>query len=224
MGWRTIVLAAALVAGVSYLFAGHAPVGPASHTAWKGAGVGLLALYAAVHARTSDGWLLAAVLALGALGDVLLETSGLTIGAVAFLAGHLVAIGLYLRNRRPVLSLSQGLLAAVMLVAIPLAAYLLPADRALAPLAALYALGLAAMAASAWISRFPRYWVGLGAAAFAASDLFLFARAGPLAGAPWVDAAVWGLYFGGQAMIALGVTRTLARPSSTRARSSGRPG
>jgi uncharacterized membrane protein YhhN len=211
MGWRSIVLAAALAVGVSYLFAGHAPVGPTAHTVWKGAGVGLLALYAALRARTTDGWLLVAVLALGALGDVLLETAGLTVGALAFLAGHLVAIGLYLRNRRPVLSLSQGLLAAAMLVAIPLAAYLLPADRALAPLAALYALGLAAMAASAWISRFPRYWVGLGAVAFAASDLLLFARAGPLAGEPWIDAAVWGLYFGGQAMIALGVTRTLAR-------------
>ena len=212
MQWRAIILAAALLAGVSYLFADHASVGAAAHTVWKGAGVGLLAVYAASRARGRDGWLLVAVLALGALGDVLLEIAGLSVGAVAFLAGHLFAIALYLRNRRPVLSLSQGLLAAAMVVAIPLAAYLLPSDRAMAPLAALYALGLAAMAASAWISRFPRYWVGLGAAAFAASDLFLFARAGPLAGAPWINAAVWGLYFGGQALIAVGVTRALAKP------------
>ncbi len=211
MSLRTIILAAALVVGASYLFADQAPVAVGLRTAWKGGGVGLLALYAALSARERDGWLLAAVLALGALGDVLLEIAGLSVGAVAFLAGHLFAIGLYLRNRRPVLSLSQGLLAGAMLVAIPLAAYLLPADRALAPLAALYALGLAAMAASAWISRFPRYWVGLGAAAFAASDLLLFARAGPLAQVQWINAAVWGLYFGGQALIALGVTRTLAR-------------
>jgi uncharacterized membrane protein YhhN len=48
--------------------------------------------------------LLVAVMAFGALGDVLLETSGMTVGALAFLAGHVVAIVLYLRNRRPRLS------------------------------------------------------------------------------------------------------------------------
>ena len=42
--------------------------------------------------RTGDGWILVLVLALGALGDVLLETAGMTIGAVSFLMGHIVAI------------------------------------------------------------------------------------------------------------------------------------
>ena len=75
--------------------------------------------------------------------------------------------------------------------------------------AALYAIGLGAMAAAAWVSRFPRAWVGAGAIFFVVSDLFLFARVGPLAGAPWIDLAVWAFYFGGQAMICLGVTRAL---------------
>jgi uncharacterized membrane protein YhhN len=51
---------AAIAAGVSYLasWALHLPTAEA--TAWKGSGVGLLALYAATQARSLDGWLLAA--------------------------------------------------------------------------------------------------------------------------------------------------------------------
>jgi uncharacterized membrane protein YhhN len=142
----------------------------------------------------------------------LLEVAGLEVGAVAFFLGHVTAIVLYLRNRRPELSLSQGLLAGALLVAIPIAAYLLPSDRGSAPLAAIYAGGLAAMTATAWISRFPRYRTGLGAVAFAASDLLLFAEHGPLAGQGWTGFFVWSLYFGGQTLICLGVTRTLAQP------------
>jgi uncharacterized membrane protein YhhN len=208
------VLAASLIVGVSYLFADRFAPDPVDHTFWKGGGVGLLALYAALRAYTADGWLLVLVLLLGALGDVLLETAGMTIGAVSFLIGHLVAIGLYLKNRRSVLSASQGAAAAAMVIAVPLIAYLLPGDRSQAPLVAIYALGLGCMAASAWISRFPRYWTGLGAVLFAVSDLLIFAREGPLAGAPLIGIAVWALYFAGQAMICLGVTRTLASPRS----------
>ncbi len=43
--------------------------------AWKGAGVALLAVYAALKARNLDGWLICAVMAFGALGDVLLEAA-----------------------------------------------------------------------------------------------------------------------------------------------------
>jgi uncharacterized membrane protein YhhN len=94
-------------------------------------------------------------MALGALGDVLLGAAGLTVGALAFLAGHLVAIGLYLRNRG-----RTRLPAASWPGAGPgrgrSSAFLLPADRAGAPGVALYSLFLAMMAATAWLSRFPR--------------------------------------------------------------------
>ena len=60
-------------------------------TAWKGAGVGLLALLAAFEARNPDGWLLAALLGFGALGDMLLVGS-MTTGAIAFMIGHVIAI------------------------------------------------------------------------------------------------------------------------------------
>ena len=85
------------------------------------------------------------------------------------------------------------------------------ADRAGAPGIALYSTGLALMAAAAWISRFPRMSVGLGALMFVASDLLIFARAGPLEHNPWVGFAIWALYFAGQLRICLGVAGTLAR-------------
>lgn len=212
-----MILAAAVVAGVSYVASWNLALPLTAAATWKGAGVGLLALYAAWRARGLDGWLLCGVMAFGALGDVLIETRGLIPGAMAFLVGHLVAIGLYLRNRQSGLSLSQGLLAGVIVPATVATAYLLPADRAMAPGVALYALGLSVMAATAWISRFPRYRVGLGAVMFVVSDLLIFARAGPLEGAAWIGLAIWGLYFAGQALICVGVSGSAnSRPPSSK--------
>ena len=67
------------------------------------------------------------------------------------------------------------------------------------------------MAACALISRFPVALTGLGALMFVLSDLFIFARAGPLAQAAWIGLAIWTLYYVGQLMICLGVVRTLER-------------
>jgi uncharacterized membrane protein YhhN len=200
-----IVLIAALVAGFSFLWLviQHAQ-GP-TVIAWKGAGVALLALWCGMQARSLDGWLITAVMALGAAGDVLLETHGEEGGAAAFLCGHLVAITLYLRNRRSALSFSQTLLAVLVVPVVVFKGYSWTHD----PMVAVYALTLGLMAATAWASRFPRYRVGLGAMLFVASDLLIFARMGPLAGSSWADVAIWLLYFGGQALIAMGVVRTL---------------
>ena len=89
-------------------------------------------------------------------------------------------------------------------------AFLVPPDRAGAGLIALYALGLAAMASAAWISRFPRLLVGAGALMFVGSDLLIFLRTGrPALDVFPLALAVWGLYFAGQTLIAVGVTRTL---------------
>jgi uncharacterized membrane protein YhhN len=215
---RSLLLLAAIAAGVSYMLSWGLALPPAAATAWKGAGVALLALYAATRAKSLDGWLLVAVMALGAAGDVLLEVIGLTKGALAFLAGHLVAIGLYLRNRRPALTRSQALLAAVLVPATVAIAWVLPSDRAAAPGIALYALALSLMAAAAWSSRFPRYRVGAGALMFLVSDLLIFARAGPLHGQPWVSDAVWILYFAGQTLICVGVADALDRRPALTAR------
>lgn len=204
-----LLLIAAILAGTSYIGSWFLDLPPAASVAWKGAGVALLAVYAASQARGLDGWLLAVVLAFGALGDVLLETHGLVAGALAFLAGHLTAIGLYLRNRAPDLSARHLALGLTIIPVVTVTAFLLPPDRAGAGLIALYALGLAAMAATAWISRFPRALVAAGALMFVVSDLLIFLRTGR----PTLDVfpmalAVWGIYFAGQVLIAVGVTRT----------------
>lgn len=203
-------LIASLFAGVSYVATWFLDLPPAVETGWKGAGVALLAIHAALRARNLDGWLLAAVMAFGAGGDVLLETHGLTVGAVSFLLGHVVAIGLYRRHR------ASGSPVPLILVPLVVAAAWMLSGRD--PGVALYSAFLATMAATALMSRFPRRTVGLGALMFVVSDLLIFARAGPLPDTLASGLAVWGLYYGGQLLICMGVARKLEplRPAAPR--------
>jgi uncharacterized membrane protein YhhN len=68
------------------------------------------------------------------------------------------------------------------------------------------------MTATAWLSRFPRALTFAGAAMFAVSDLLIFLRTGrPALDTFPMGLAVWSLYFAGQALIAVGVVRTLAQ-------------
>ena len=204
------VFAGALIAGASYYFVDTTGVEAPIAVVWKGAGVALLAVWCAMQARDCEGWLIAAVMAFGALGDVLLETSGLTVGAIAFVVGHGLAITLYVRSRRMRLTASQRMLAMLVVpLSVAIAVLLVPAADTLA--VGVYAFIVSAMAAVAWVSRFPRYRVGIGAMMFLVSDLLIFARMGPLATSPIPDLLIWPLYFGGQTLIALGVTQTLAR-------------
>ena len=177
----------------------------------KGAGVALLAAFAATQAKSLDGWLLVLAMAVGAVGDVAIEFS-IVVGAAAFLVGHLCASVLYLRNRRRNLSGSQKALALVVLVAVPLLAFIMPADRTLALLAAIYAAALAIMAATAWTSAFSRYGVGLGAMLFVFSDLLIFAGLGPLSGSSIPRMLIWPAYYIGQYLVCLGVVTALANP------------
>jgi uncharacterized membrane protein YhhN len=203
-----IALYAALVVGGSYVFADLINPNPTALLLWKGGGVWLLAVYAALQAKTVDGWLITVVMALGAAGDVMVETD-LTRGAMAFAAGHVVAIGLYARNRRVKLTPSQMALALTIVPATMLIAWAVPKDRAGVAALVTYALFLGLMAATAWISRFPRYRTGIGAMLFLISDLLIFAQLGPLANATWVGFAIWGLYFAGQVLIVIGVTKAI---------------
>jgi uncharacterized membrane protein YhhN len=202
---------AALIAGAIYLPLAMRFPGEPLMVPVKGLAVGLLALWAALNARGTNGWLIVAVLALGALGDVLIDGVGLIAGAWAFLAGHAVAIFLYVRTRRARLTVSQIGCALALLIGAPLIAWLLPEERSIAPGAALYGFGVGAMAASAWISRFPRYRVGIGAVLFVISDMMIFARMGPLVDSILPMLTIWPLYVAGQALIAWGVVAALIR-------------
>lgn len=207
-GNTNILFLAALLAGLTYWPASDLPFGGALLTVWKGAGVGLLALWAGLRAETRDGWLLTAALGFGALGDVLLDAIGLQVGAIAFLIGHVIAIFLYWRNRRP----AAHWLWLMTVPAVVLCSALLPDDRAAAPAIAFYSLGLATMAATALMSRFRI--AAVGAWLFVASDLLIFARLGSLADSFLPDLLIWPLYFAGQAMIAWDVDRTINNPEN----------
>ena len=204
-----LVLLAAVFAGFSYIWPVVAQLNGPLWTLWKGAGVGLLAVWCVLQARSRNGWLIAAVMALGAAGDVLLETNGVSAGAAAFLTGHVVAIGLYLRNLRLEVTPSQISLAVLVVPFTLFLTWNLTRDGGVT----LYALFLSVMAATAWISRFPRYRTGIGAMLFVASDLLIFARMGALAGTVWISPAIWLLYFCGQLLIALGVVKSLVQRS-----------
>lgn len=196
---RPALFIAALVAGASFtLAAWFGWTGPAV-IIWKGAGVSLLALWAWRLADGRDGSGIALVLALGAIGDVLLDAMGLVVGAIAFLLGHLVAINLYGRHatRWALPAIGSGLLVAG-------ASALLTAD----PSVSFYAFVLGAMAGAATVSRFPRT-VAVGAWLFVSSDLLIFARLGVLADSMLRQLLVWPLYFTGQALIARGVVTSV---------------
>jgi uncharacterized membrane protein YhhN len=207
---RSAWLIASLLAGLSFWLVKDAALALQLKMTWKGAGVALLAAYALTRGAGHDARQIALVMVLGALGDVLIEWR-LEAGALAFLAGHLVAIQLYWRHRRAALSPSQKLAALAMLVLIPAISFLLPADRSAAPGVTFYALGLGAMCAAAWTSSFSRYRVGLGAVLFAVSDLLIFARLGPMAGSALPGLLIWPLYYFGQVLICVGVIGEIGR-------------
>ncbi|WP_226700755.1 lysoplasmalogenase [Qipengyuania gaetbuli] len=203
-------LLASLAAAVSYFFVMDDPIGGIWLMAWKGAGVGFLALYAAHRGKGFDGALIALVMTFGALGDVVLEFSFL-VGGALFAVGHLIAIALYLRNRRPAKTASQTFTGIALLAATPaiagLMTYPLPNWQA----ATGYSFVVGAMAAAAWTSRFPRYRVGTGAVLFVISDLLIFAREVghiPAEVGSWL---IWPLYYGGQFLIAIGVVQSIRK-------------
>jgi len=197
-----------LIAGISYYFVSDAPIPGLYLMLWKGLGVGFLAVFAAVRHHSIDGRLMAGVMALGAIGDMLIEFD-MTYGAIAFLLGHCVAIALYARHRRRTLTFSQRLFAILLVPGVVAIGWALPFDRAGAGGIAVYSLFLAVMAAMAWTSNFPRYRVGTGALLFVVSDLLIFARLGPLENSVLPDWLVWPLYYFGQFLICTGVIQSL---------------
>lgn len=174
----------------------------------KGASVGLLALYVALRVphgkHRADGFLLVAALALAACGDVAIELDFLTGGAF-FAAAHVVASGLYLRNRHQRPSPVQKLVGAALLIGTPLVSWALSGNVQIA----IYAAFLGAMASAAWMSHYPRYRVGTGAVLFVISDWLIFARMGAIDLEPANSILIWPLYYAAQIMIATGVIQCL---------------
>jgi len=177
---------------------------------WKMAAVGLLVPFALRRHHRGEFVMLAVVLAFYSLGDGLIELS-MIYGALAFAAGHIIAIWIYARHRRVGATFSQKLLAVTLFVLTPFIAFFLPGDPDTGIQVAGYSVILSAMAAMAWNSNFPRYRVGTGAVLFVISDLLIFARLGPLADVEFVSIAIWYLYYFGVLLIATGIAQTLAK-------------
>jgi uncharacterized membrane protein YhhN len=195
-----------LVFGMTYPLASMLHVPGIWEMVWKGASVAFLVPYALRRHHSGEFALLAAMLALCASGDVLVEIH-LEFGAIAFAAAHIVSMYLYTRHRRVKPVLSQSLLAITLFALTPVIAYFLAGV-----LPALYAALLGGMAAMAWSSNFPRYRVGIGAVLFVASDMILLAREGGLAPAnSFTGAVVWYSYYCGVFMIATGIVQTLIK-------------
>jgi hypothetical protein len=178
--------------------------------ALPGLATGFLALYAWFQKAGRDGGYLVAMMAVAAVRDVMFQVD-LAVSALIFFVYHMLAMSLYLRHPREHTTATQKATALAMLLLTPLLAWLLPADRAIAPPLGLYGLALGGMASCAWMSAFPRYRVGIGAALVLASSLLVIAGIGPLMGQQLPEALAWPLYYVGQLLITVGVVQTLRR-------------
>ncbi|MXO64421.1 lysoplasmalogenase family protein [Altericroceibacterium endophyticum] len=202
-------LLASFAAALAFYYLRAGPVPELYLIPVKGAAVGLLALYAFMRHHSPDSRLLVWVMALAAVGDMAFEVDSET-AAWLYFGSHLFALGLYLRNRRPVLSTSQKACAASLLLLLPAicAVLALPGSRFSA---ALYGLTMGAMAATAWTSVFPRYRVGAGAVLYVAAELLLLAGLGIMQGSMIPQIFAWPLYYLGQFLICTGVIQTLRK-------------
>ena len=203
---QRLLIAASLFSGLGYPWLeGH--LGPVGAIILKGSGVGLLALVALLS--PGQRWL-AAIMAAGALGDVLLELpGGLVPGGGSFAVGHVIAMVFYARNRRvPVAPAAIISAAGLILYGLAMPALVLPAGTPMGALM-LYAVLLCGMAAAALVSRFPLALTAAGALLFVVSDTFLVMRlGGRITGSATVHGLiVWYAYYLGQFGIFAGIIK-----------------
>lgn len=199
-------LFASIAVAIAYFFLKDTAIGGTWLILLKGSAAGLLAVYALQRHNSIDAKILAIVMLLSAAGDMLIELD-LIWGGIAFFLSHLAAIALYLKNRRHNPAKSQMLAALALLALAPLVSWLVSHE----PGIAIYGVALGGMAATAWLSRFSRYRVGIGAIVFVVSDWLIFAGVGNSGLPGWSANLVWPLYYLGQFLIATGVIQTLRK-------------
>jgi uncharacterized membrane protein YhhN len=166
------------------------------------------------------------VLALGlflsSVGDALLDISGrlFTAGLLAFLCAHVAYIIAFLRSgvRSRIGAGRWTGIGAVVAFSCVFAVWLMPSTGALALPVTLYMGAITAMVVFSIAARLPSVWAPAGAVLFLISDAILAANRfkTPVAGR---DYLVWGTYFFGQMLIALGTTRSRTAPEEQDLRS-----
>jgi uncharacterized membrane protein YhhN len=204
------LIALSLAAGLVYPFL-EGRFGLTTDIVLKGLGVSALAVAAFLNKNKGFRWL-AAIMAAGALGDILLEVPGaFYIGAGSFALGHCLAIGFYGSNRRASVSVIHRIAAAgLILYGLAMPMLVTPPGTRIGA-ETLYAVLLCGMAAAMLLSRFAWPLGAAGALLFVASDTFLIMRLGGtlIGGATIHGLIVWYSYYLGQLLIFLGVARAL---------------
>ena len=178
---------------------------------WKMAAVGLLVPFALRRHHSGEFVMLAVVLAFYTLGDGLIELS-MIYGALAFAAGHIIAIWIYARHRRVGATFSQKLFAITLFVLTPFIAFFLPGDLETGLQVAGYSVILVGDGRYGVEQQFPalprRHRRG-AVRHLRPADLRAIGAAGGL----WsfVSIAIWYLYYFGVLMIAVGIVQTLVK-------------
>lgn len=180
----------------------------------KGLSVGLLAVLAYLESapetpHRADALLLGTALLLSSNGDVLLDMDPKRLfipGLAMFLLAHIVYILLFVRNwPKPVRvgGRQMVLIAAIVLYAGSVGAWLVPSLGSLAVPVVLYMGAITTMVVSTVVARFSRPWVVIGAVLFLTSDSLLAINKfkTPI---PLRDYLVWGTYYAAQLSIAAG--------------------
>lgn len=170
----------------------------------KGCPLALLAIYAVLRHRGSDTRSLAGMLGLEAVGSALWYDLPL-IGLNAMLVAFLIGLAMFLIHRRAVMDNAGRVAALVLTLGTPLLCFF-AADRAGVGVPLFLGLALGGMAASAWISTFPRSRVGVGAGVIVAGVVLEIAAAG---GSALLATVAWPLFYLGNLILTTGVTGEL---------------
>lgn len=177
----------------------------------KGAALGLLAVFAWIRHPSVDARILAAAMVVAGMAEMALEVHSLAGHAVYFFY-YLIALGLFLHNRREGVAVSQKRAAAALFLLTPLILHLLTSQWLGTAVAAAYGLAMGAMAASAWTSCFPRYRTGAGAVLVLAGSLLSMAGlAGPMQASVMVQEMLWPVSYLGHMLLCVGVIHSLRK-------------
>lgn len=159
--------------------------------------------------------LLPAALALSAVGDGFLAgdpKKWLPLGLASFLVAHLIYVALFWNAGGPHLLIEPVravLIVAAVISGVGMLAWLWPHLGAMRAPVSAYVAAIVAMLVTSLLLPWMAWPVMVGALAFMASDAILSAdlfRSARLAGSERFSAySIWGLYYGGQAAIAIGL-------------------
>lgn len=160
----------------------------------------LLAVYALQRHRGRDTRLLAVMLVLEGIG-LAISSIWPTIAINALLFGYLAGLSLFLSHRIQHPDPDRRVAAAVLLLGTPVLCWV-----AIGMGLMFYGLALGGMAASAWISTFPRSRAGVGAVLIVVANVLGVAV---IDGALLPAILAWGLFYVGNVVLATGVTGEL---------------